>query len=405
MIKDKILLITPGIRNSRGHEIHGYAIEQALKQFTNVEVRKLKELDTSLIGRLFIWPLIEFMKDLIASLPKLKFDEATRGATHKEYKVALSTKLIGRGLVKFLKEQPNYQDITLVSSHYAAIAAAKTAGLKKLVLIGPDFFPHAQTAIPEVLITSPGKAFTEELIEFNIKKENIRETGTILTPNARKNAKKYKDVRAKVATEKENPMHILITIGGAGPEIKYVIETVKKLKELILTGHQLASISLIVGDNRPSRIRLRKKLTGIIEKHLLKDIKGSGFRMFGGTKETQKMNEVAKTWEILESSPETNGLPPVDLIFTRPNDISLIATAMGIPTILFPASGSHEVKALKYLSNELNCSVPYEKWMKLKQPGEIINLGEPLSARIGEESGGFINSDSGDQLIKIVREL
>ena len=37
MIPKQILLITPGLKNSRGHEIHGYAIQKSLEKFTKVK--------------------------------------------------------------------------------------------------------------------------------------------------------------------------------------------------------------------------------------------------------------------------------------------------------------------------------------------------------------------------------
>lgn len=368
-------------------------------------MRRLKELDKSILGRLLIWPAVEIMKTLIAQFPMLSFDEAARGTSNKKYKVGISTILLGRGLVKFFKKNPFYQKIPVVSSHYAAIAAGKKTGLKKLLIIGPDFFPHPQTAIPDVVITSPGKVFTDELLKLGVKKENIREIGVILTPKAEENAKKYIEVRKKVALTKKNPMHILITMGGAGPETNEVIETVQKLKELILAGHQLCSISVVVGDNRPDRVRLRKKLMNIIQNQILEDTKGRGFRVFGGKKGFTKKDEVKKTWELVASSIETNGLPPVDLMFTRPNDMSLISTAMGIPTILYKACGSHEKKAEHYLTNSAKFSIPFQRWKKIKQTGEIIDLGNPLEAAFIMKSRGLIKSDSGGNLIEVINEL
>jgi len=402
---EKVLVVTTGIKNSRGHEIHGKAIKESLRRFTKVEVRTLKELDSSLLGRFIIWPLIQFGKQLTSDLSSLRFDDALRGKeTKKGYKESLTTKLIGRGFKNFLKKHPSYKDIPIISSHYAAIAAARDAGHTKNILVGPDFFPHDQTAIPETLITSPSDSFSNELISYGVKEENIKQIGTVITPGAARNAEKYRELRMRVASGKENPMHILITIGGAGPETKYVLDTVKRLKELILMGHQLCSITLVVGDGRPGRRRLRRKFMGIIKNQILEDTEGCGFRIFGGVKGYEKKDEVNKTWELLESSLDTNGFHPVDLIFTRPNDMSLISATMGIPTILYAPSGSHEIKARHYLSKELKSALLYEEWIKLKHPGEVINLGKPLEMAFEKGSVGFITSDSGEKLIDVVRE-
>ncbi len=404
MDNKKTFVITPGIRNSRGHEIHGYAITEALKQYKDVEVLSLKKLDTSLIGRFFIWPMIEITKQIIASLSWLKFDELLRGkekTKKQKYKTSLSTGLIGRGLVKFLKSRNDLGDIQIVSSHYAAIAAAQKAGVKNLTLIGPDFFPHPQTAIPGVFITSPGESFTKELMEYGIDQEFIKEIGTIVTPEAAENSKKYRELRLKVAKGEHNPMHILITMGGAGPEIKYVVQAVQKLKELILTGHQLCSISIVVGDDRGVRKRLRKKLLKMLNNQILIHEEGCGFRVFGGEHGFTKAREVKKTWELLASSEETNKIRPVDLVFTRPNDISLISTAMGIPTILFEAVGGHEVKARDYLTKEIKTSVLFEDWLKLRQGGDVINLGRNIEMLGTTEKFKF---DSGEKLNLIVSQ-
>ncbi|HEC64395.1 MAG TPA: hypothetical protein ENI23_03795 [bacterium] len=399
-VPKKILLITPGIKNSRGHEIHGYAIEQSLKQYTDVEVISLKQIDTSLIGKLIIWPGIQIMKQLIASLPFLKFDEATRGKTADEYKVALTTKLIGRGLVKYLKSQDNPENLTLVSSHYAGVAAGKEAGLTRLTEVGPDFYPHDQTAIPRTYITSPSESFTKELKALNVEDKYIKKTGAILTPAAAKNAVEENSIRDDVASGKKNPMHILITMGGAGPEANEVVAVVEKIRDLILDGHQLCSISVVAGDNRANRRRLRKKLMNIVFDQILNDTDGCGFRVFGGEKGFTKKDEVVKTWELLASSKDTNGLKPVDLVFTRPNDISLISTAMGIPTVLFTASGSHEVKARKHMAEDLKTSVLFEDWMVNQQMGKIIEIGTKV---LRGKKIGSIPMDSGEKLIEVVK--
>ena len=406
MAIEKVLVITTGIRNSRGHEIHGKAVKEALRRFTKVEMRTLKELDNTLLGKFIIWPIIEFGKQLTSDLSSLRLDNILRGKESKsgKYRVSLTTKLIGRGLKNFLKKHPTYKDVPIVSSHYAAIAAARAAGHSKNLLIGPDFFPHDQTAVPETLITSPNDSFTKELKEYGVVEENIRQIGTVITPTAARNAAQYKELRTKVASGDKNPKHVMITIGGAGPEIKYVIDTVKRLTNLISTGHQICTITVVVGDGRAERRRLRSTLMKITKGQILEDDDGCGFRVFGGTKGYEKKDEVNKTWELLESSEDTNGLHPIDLIFTRPNDISLISTTMGIPTILYAASGSHEIKARDYLSKTLKCSLLYEEWIKLKQPGEIINLGKPLETAFDKKTVGFIESDSGEKLIQVVRE-
>jgi len=272
--------------------------------------------------------------------------------------------LIKRGLCNSIVEYTSKEDIAVLTTHFIP-AMAFNYDKKEIYCVVTDTDIN-RIWVPDnpkdstIIYFSPCRHVTQRLIQYGIKQEKIVETGFPLpkenigknkeivrkdilsrcvnldpkkiffkkyAPLIREHINKNFDIE-KISKYKKHPLTLMFTIGGAGAQSDIAEKIMNSLKNRMKNKEIKLVIS--VGTKLDLKIHFEKKA-----KHLgLADM----FEIiFALDKKTyfENFNEALRT---------------TDILWTKPSEMSFY-TALGIPIIIAPPIGAHEISNKEWLEH------------------------------------------------------
>lgn len=325
-------------------------------------ISKIRSLP--LIGEL-LWKIYDHFQSISPYYPFRDLSRPNMGSIYMH-------RLINKGFISDIIHYIKKQNIPLVSTFFAPALAAAHDGLKNVYCVITDTDIN-RVWVPEfpkqekLHYFTPTKHSTKRLVEYGVPRENIFFTGFPLPKeNIGKNldiAKKdinyrlhnldpkrvyisrYKETIKKqlgkfYKNKKDHPLTITFAVGGAGAQKEIGADIIKSLKNKILD-HKIR-INLIAGTHLDVNKYYHKTITNLgLEKEIDKYIniicaadKENLFKVFNKTLHT------------------------TDILWTKPSELSFY-TALGIPIIIAPPLGAHEILNQKWLTT-MGAGIPQE---------------------------------------------
>ena len=265
-------------------------------------------------------------------------------------------RLIKKGFIKSVVDYTRKKEIPFVSTFFAPSLAAAHAKLKNVYCIVTDT-DIGRTWVPEhpkedrLYYLTPTDHSTKRLVAYGVPEENIFFTGFPLPkenlgnnleilkkdigdrlPNLDPNRlyfSKYGETIKKglgryYKTRSSHPLTLTFAVGGAGAQKEIGAEVLKSLKEKIRK-HKIR-VNLIAG----THIEVGQYFKDVAsELHLAKEL-GKYINILCTLDKKTHFREFNKL------------LHTTDILWTKPSELSFY-TALGLPIIISPPLGSHEI--------------------------------------------------------------
>ncbi len=303
----------------------------------------------------FIWKVYDHFQRISPFYPFRDLSRPTFGSIYMH-------RMIRKGFLKSIADYTKRKNIPFVSTFFAPALAAAHAGLDDVYCVVTDTDIN-RAWVPEfpkkekLYYLTPTEHSTKRLVEYGVPEKNIFFTGFPLPKEnigsnleilkhdlglrlANVDPKRVYVNRYKLTIKKQlgkfyksksnRPLTITYCVGGAGAQREIAYKILKSLKKKIMEGS--VHINLIAG----TRVEVQQYFFNIIKDlklnaHLDKNItvqcaldKKSYFEQF---------NQLLRT---------------TDILWTKPSELSFY-TALGLPIIISPPLGSHEIMNQKWL--------------------------------------------------------
>lgn len=287
-----------------------------------------------------------------------------RDLSKPNFSVLRLKSLIKRGLCKSIVEYTSKEDIPVISTFFIPVMAFNYSK-RPIYCIVTDTDIN-RVWVPdnpkESVITyfSPCRHITQRLMQYGIKQEKIIETGF---PLPKENIGKNKEIVRKdilsrlvnldpkgaffskyaalvkeridknvdikkIHKYKNHPLTLMFTIGGAGAQAEIADKIIDSLKSKIKNKEIKLIVS--VGTKLDLKMRFEKKSTHLGLGEMFEII-------FALDKKTyfENFNKALRT---------------TDILWTKPSEMSFY-TALGIPIIIAPPIGAHEISNKEWLEH------------------------------------------------------
>ncbi|MCC6276113.1 MAG: hypothetical protein IT569_09665 [Leptospiraceae bacterium] len=141
------------------------------------------------------------------------------------YSLQFST-MLAKDLKNLLKDVSF--NLPYISTYPLNGQIAASCGFDKIVHLVPDNFPQFYLLVPKAmnLVQSPSSYM--KFIDMGVPKENLAVAGHWVSLDVAANAVKDSERRIK-RIQKKNPKRLVLPIGGAGAQKKYILEFLKEL--------------------------------------------------------------------------------------------------------------------------------------------------------------------------------
>ena len=321
-------------------------------QFSYEYISRLRSFP--IIGK-FLWNLYDRFQSISPYYPYRDTSKPNLGSLFMH-------RLIRKGFIQSLVNYCKKEDIPFVSTLFGPALAAAHAGIKDVYCIVTDTDIN-RVWVPEkprkdkIFYLTPTEHSTRRLISYGVPEENIFFTGFPLPkentgrymeilkkdlgnrlPNLDPNKiylSRYRAVIKKVLGKYEkrksdHPFTLTFCVGGAGAqkEIGYIMlkSLAKKIK-----AHQIR-VNIVVGIRLETGVYFKKA----IQKLGLKKEEGSFVKIILSLNKSEYFAEF------------NDALHTTDILWTKPSELSFY-TALGLPIIIAPPLGSHEIQNQEWL--------------------------------------------------------
>lgn len=339
--RPEIIIASGGLKNSKGHDVYaaltGKALEEQGRRSATIPLEP-QDLEAAGLPTKVLWGMIENGK---ATAGDLNPNSLLARGFHWLAGIARQSQLINSPLayefnerLAGLYERNGINTADILSSHYMAftgtgLSSAPQTGRK--ILMGPDFQAHPQVAkyLSEGKIDtvfSPNPQYTNSLLVMGAPKEKILSWSPVL-PNL------IIDNAQSQLGHDPTKFNVLAAVGGSAVDAKQLEATVRHLVE---EGHD---VTVICGDNQPDKIELKRALSKFAA--CSSDHRASRLTLMGGTEGTTRSQEIAYLMWALGR--------PFNVALTRPNELAVIASALGFPSVLLDPFQPHEEQAHHHL--------------------------------------------------------
>jgi hypothetical protein len=282
--------------------------------------------------------------------------------SHPSFGTIQLHKLIKKGFLSGVVEYAKEKNIPFVTTFFATAIAAHFHGLKDIYCIVTDTDIN-RAWVPKdpkksnIYYLTPTEHSTKRIHSYGIKKENIFYTGFPLPKeNLGRNLKKakhdladrlvlldpnkifinrYKEVIKKklskpYLSKPKRKLTLMYAIGGAGAQKEFVIPILKSLKNKI--NENKMNLTLVAG----TRLEVAEYFKKEVEKQGLGKHIGKSIIILSAL---SKKGYFALFNKLLRKT---------DILWTKPSELSFY-TALGIPIIVSPPVGHHEILNKKWL--------------------------------------------------------
>jgi hypothetical protein len=336
MSEKSIILTSPGIENSLGHDKYSMIINNALVEegFKILPMKLKPDVDNNQLESL-AWGMVETGKN--------SFSEHARNPRKKNIFQGLAGKVIDNlsGLVRtslqfqelltqsYRSQLSNFPDIPIISSHYMSFVPNHPG-----IFLTPDIYLHEAsynmlTRCNSVELVVPQQPTLNSIhTRGNNLAERVISTQLPISRSLMQ-AVDQRISRQESITKKEiNTHNILVTIGASGPEIPEVLDTIQKILENPTDkfGRDY-KIHVLCGDQ-----------TKLYNKQFAEELNCLKLRydcQFDFDIASNRDEELAQWYSAI-------GNPQYDTLITRPNEMLTIAPALGFRTILLKPFQKHE---------------------------------------------------------------
>lgn len=318
-------------------------------------VSRLKQIP--IIGK-FVFGIYDKLQTISPFFPFRDLSKPNLGVIYLEGKIKRG---FGKGLIDYIKKEK----LPVISTHWFPAMAAYYNGVENIYCVITDTDCHRiwVPSLPKestIKYLAPCEHIVTRLKEYGIPEEKIILTGfplpkeniggkskgtlkrdlairlKILDPKNKFLSRYPNDIKVELGkyynAKQKRPLTITYIVGGAGAEKEIGIKILRSLKDKIKRKEVI--LNLVAG----TRLDVLSYFTDGVKKEKMDGLIGRGVNItycLGRNYYFKKINEILRN---------------TDILWTKPSELSFY-TALGMPIIIAPPVGAHEVFNKQWLEH------------------------------------------------------